>query len=82
MIECEPTAKLDVVKLATPPLRVPVPRLVELSINVTVPVAADGLTTAVKVTGALDGAGFVDDETVAAELCLMVCVSFEEVLVL
>ena len=50
--------------------------------NVTVPVAADGLTTAVKVTGALDGAGFVDDDTVADDPCLTVCVSLEDVLVL
>ena len=67
---------------ATPPLSVPVPRLVEPSINVTVPVAADGLTTAVNVTGALEGSGFVEDETEVEEACLTVCVNFEEVLVL
>jgi hypothetical protein len=81
-MECEPTAKLEVLKLAVPPLKVPVPNVVALSINMTVPVAAVGLTTAVKVTRALNGAGFVDDETVAAEVCLTVCVSLEEVLVL
>jgi hypothetical protein len=49
---------------------------------VTVPVAADGVTTAVKVTGVPEGAGFVDDETVTEEDCLTVCVSLEDVLVL
>jgi hypothetical protein len=81
-MECDPTAKPEVAKLATPPLNVPFPRLVELSQKVTVPVAADGVTTAVKVTGAPDGAGFVDEERLTEDACLTVCVSLEEVLVL
>ena len=81
-MECDPTARAAVVRLAAPPLKVPVPSVVEPSMNVIVPVAADGLTTAVNVTGALDGAGFVEDETVTAEPCLTVWVSREEVLVL
>jgi hypothetical protein len=47
-----------------------------------VPVAADGLTAAVRVTGDPDGAGLVEDETVTEEACLTVCVSLEDVLVL
>ena len=50
--------------------------------NVTVPVAAEGLTIAVNVTGALAGAGFVDDETATEDACLTVCVSLDDVLVL
>lgn len=77
-----PVARLEVVRPATPPLNVPVPRLVEPSINVTVPVAADGLTTAVNVTGVLNWSGFAEDETVVEEPCLTVCVNLDEVLVL
>jgi len=81
-MECEPRAKLEVLRLAIPPLKVPVPRLVEPSMNVIVPVAAEGLTTAAKLTGELTGAGFVDDDTVTDETCFTVCVSLEDVLVL
>lgn len=65
-----------------PPLRVPVPRVVDPLINVTVPVAADGFTAAVNVIGAFAGAGLVDDDTVVDEACSTVSVSLEEVLVL
>lgn len=81
-MECEPAAKPDVLKAAIPALNEPVPREVDPSINVTVPVAADGVTTAVKVTVALTGAGFVDDKTVIEEGCSTFCVSVDEVLVL
>ena len=67
-----PVASVEVVRPAIPPLKVPVPKLVEPSINVTVPVAAEGLTTAVNVTGALAGTGFVEDETVVEEPCFTV----------
>jgi len=81
-MEWEPVARLDVLKAAIPPLNEPVPREVDPSINVTVPVATDGVTTAVKVTVALTGAGFVDDATVTEEACSTFCVSVDEVLVL
>jgi hypothetical protein len=50
VIGCEPTARVDIFNVAFPPLRLPVPIDVPLSLNVTVPVAALGLTVAVKVT--------------------------------
>ena len=77
-----PTDRLDVLKAAMPALSVAVPKVVEPSGNVTVPVAADGVTTAVNVTAVPEGTGFVDDETVTAEACFTVCVSLEDVLVL
>lgn len=77
-----PVERAEVVRPATPPLNVPVPKLVEPSIKVTVPVAAEGLTTAVNVTRAPDGAGFVEEEIAFEEPCFTVCVSRDEVLVL
>jgi hypothetical protein len=53
VIECIPTARVEVVKVATPdPFSVPVPRVVVPSINVTLPVGVSllGETVAVKVT--------------------------------
>ena len=44
-----PVESIDVAKVATPPEMEPVPSVVTPSLNVTVPVAADGLTVAVKV---------------------------------
>jgi len=81
-MEWDPAARLDVLKAAIPPLNEPVPREVDPSKKVIVPVAADGVTTAVKVTVALTGAGFVDDETVIEEGCSTFCVRVDEVLVL
>jgi hypothetical protein len=49
-MECEPTARDEVLNVAVPLLSVPVPMDVPLSLNVTVPVAALGETVAVKVT--------------------------------
>jgi hypothetical protein len=45
-----PTARLEVEKVAVPLLRVTIPISVPLSVNVTVPVAADCETCAVNVT--------------------------------
>jgi hypothetical protein len=42
--------RVDIVRIAVPLDKVPVPRLVLPSLNVTVPVAADGKTVAVSVT--------------------------------
>ena len=50
--------------VAVPPDKVPVPRVVAPSMNVTVPVAADGVTLAVKVTGLPYADGLGIDETV------------------
>ena len=47
--ECAPADSEDVVKLAVPPLRVPMPIWVDPSKNVMVPVAAEGVTVALKV---------------------------------
>lgn len=46
---CTPALRVEVVKVAIPPLIVPVPRVVEPSRKVIVPVAPEG-TVAVKVT--------------------------------
>ena len=45
-----PDASVDVVKVATPPLRGAVPREVEPSLKVTLPVAVEGVTAALRVT--------------------------------
>jgi len=50
VIECEPTASAAVLYVATPLLSVPVPSVVLPSLKVTVPVAVEGVTVAVKVT--------------------------------
>jgi hypothetical protein len=52
MFECVPTARADVVYVAVPPESVPVPSVVAPSLNVIVPVAAVGITLAVKLTDA------------------------------
>lgn len=60
MIECDPTARVDVVSIALPPLSVPVPRAVVPSLNVTVPVGVPdvAVTVAVKVTAWSKADGF------------------------
>jgi hypothetical protein len=49
-MECVPAVRLAVNRVARPLLRVPLPSEVEPSKNVTVPVAVEGETVAVKVT--------------------------------
>jgi len=54
-MECATTDKLELAKVAVPPLSVPVPNVVTPSLNVTVPVGvlepgAAAVTVAVKVT--------------------------------
>jgi hypothetical protein len=51
-MECEPTDRVEMCSVVVPPLSVPVPIDVLPSLNVTVPVAALGVTVAVKVTDA------------------------------
>jgi hypothetical protein len=56
--EWDPTVRLEVDRVATPPLRVPLPNEVAPSMNVTVPVPPDGETVAVKVTAWPEAEGF------------------------
>ncbi len=46
-----------------PPDNIPEPRVVAPSVNITVPVAVDGVTVAVKVAGLPYADGFIDDVT-------------------
>ena len=87
MIECEPTASVLVTNVAWPePSRVPLPRVLEPSLKVTVPVAvpAPGLfavTVAVKVTACPDTEGLAEELTnVVVPAFLTVWVSGLEVL--
>jgi len=68
VIECDPTASVEVAYVALPPLSVPVPSVVVPSLNVTVPVAVEGVTVAVKVTEVWYVEGFSDDATVVVVL--------------
>jgi hypothetical protein len=69
--------------VATPPLRDPVPNVVLPSLNVTVPVAIDGETVAVKVTDVPYVDGFRDEVSATVVFALFtVCVNVDEVLVL
>jgi hypothetical protein len=69
-----PTLSVEVVKVAVPLLIVPVPRVVEPSKKVTVPVVTVG-TEAVKVTDWLTTDGFSDDiRTMAGVSLLTLCV--------
>ena len=49
VIECDPTASVEMLNVACPPAIVPVPSVVVPSLNVTEPVAAEGET--VEITG-------------------------------
>src|SRR5439155_1224321 len=69
LIEWEPTASVLVTNVAWPePFRVPVPRVLEPSLNVTVPVGVPAplvfaFTVAVKVTGCPDTDGLIEETT-------------------
>ena len=85
VIECDPTARVDVENVATPlPLSAEVPSVTRPSINVTVPVAPeDGLTVAENVTCCPNAEGLSDDVTavvVPPVLADTICVSGAEVL--
>ncbi len=60
---CVPALRVDVAKLAMPPLIVPVPIVVTPSLKVTVPLAAPGESVAVNMTKApgITGCPPVDD---------------------
>ena len=69
--------------MATPPLSVPVPRVVVPSVKVTVPVEVEGDMVAVKVTDVPNVDGFRDEANVVVELTLFtVCINAAEVLAL
>jgi hypothetical protein len=83
LIECDPAASVEVAKLAPPPLSVPVPSVVLPSLKVTVPVAAEGETVAVKVTEEPNVDGFAEEASATVVLALFtVWVRVDEVLVL
>ena len=78
---CVPALSDDVENVATPADRVPVPRMVEASLNVTVPVAPL-VTVAVKVTAAPELLGLAElTRVVDVPALLMVCVTAVLVLV-
>ena len=70
MIVWEPTVNVLVVRAVWPLFKVPVPRTVEPSMNVIVPVAPEG-AVAVKVTAWLTIEGFSDDVTATAGATLL-----------
>jgi hypothetical protein len=86
VMECEPTVRDDVVKVALPPASGAVPRVAALFLNVTSSPSGGAmepaLTVAVKVTDCPSLLGFNEDVTtvVVADL-LTVCVSTADVLV-
>ncbi len=83
MIEFDPTASVEMLKVAFPALIVPVPSVVLPSVNVTVPVAVVGVTVAVNVTEAPYADGFADEARVTVVFVLFtVWVSTEDVLLL
>jgi len=71
VIECDPSASVEMLKVAIPLLRVPVPNVVLPSLKVTVPVAAEGETVAVKATVTPDADGFDDEATVVVVFVLL-----------
>ena len=72
-----PTLRVEMLKVATPPLSVPVPIVVAPSRKFTVPVGvpvpgATGATVAVNVTDWLKTEGFVDEVTAVVVLALTI----------
>jgi len=83
VIECEPTARAEMLYVALPLLSGPVPNCVLPSINVTVPVAVAGVTVAVNVTEEPNNDGFTDEaNVVVVAVWFTVWVSVEDVLLL
>ena len=81
MIECDPTSRVEMLSVALPVAIAPVPSVVVPSLNVTVPVAVDGVNVAANVTATPNVDGFLDDANATLEFALLtVCVSTEEVL--
>jgi hypothetical protein len=67
------------VSVATPPEMVPDPSVVEPSLNVTIPVAVDGLTVADKVTDAPSETGLNAAIAVVVDPRVTLTVAIEEV---
>jgi len=83
VIEWEPAVRVEVLKVAFPLLRLPVPNVVLPSLNVTVPVQVEGATVAVNFTEDPYVEGLDDDVSVIVEFALLtVCVRVDEVLLL
>jgi hypothetical protein len=81
VIESDPSASVEVLKVVFPLLSVPVPSVVLPSLNVTMPVAVAGVTVAVKVTDVPNADGFADEAKVVVEFVLFtVCDNAEDVL--
>jgi len=81
VIEFDPTASVEMLKVAFPALIVPVPSVVLPSVNVTVPVAVVGVTVAVNVTDEPYADGFADEASVTVVFVLFtVWVSVADVL--
>src|SRR5437763_583286 len=82
----EATEKPEVVKVATPPLRVPVPRVAATSLKVTVPVGVPvpggvAATVAVNVTACPDTVGLAEEASaVLVAAWFTVCESAADVL--
>jgi hypothetical protein len=79
---CDATDSEDVVKVVVPPMSVPVPRVVEASLNVTVPVGvpapgATALTVAVKVTDCPKTDGFADEVALVVVLAGVIVIVSE-----
>jgi hypothetical protein len=83
VIKFDPTASVDVLYVAIPPLIVAVPSVVPAFLNVTVPVAVVGESAAMNVTEIPYVDGFADEVSVTVVLTLFtVWVSAEDVLLL
>ena len=81
-MECEPNVRVEILKIALPLLIVAVPRVAAPSLNVTVPVAPEGVTVAVNVIAVPYAAGFTEDVNATPDACFTVCVSVADVLLL
>jgi hypothetical protein len=87
-MECVPTERIDVAKLALPELKVAVPNVAMPSRKVTLPVGvpepgATALTVAVNVTNCRNTAGFTEETTTVEVLArFTVCVMAADVLAL
>jgi hypothetical protein len=76
VIEWDPTERLAVVKVATPPLSVEVPNELAPSEKVSVPVADEGETVAVKVTDCPNVEGFKLEVRLVVVLALLASVPY------
>jgi uncharacterized paraquat-inducible protein A len=83
VIESDPTASVEMLKVAFPALIAPVPSVVLPFVNVTVPVAVVGVTVAVNVTEGPYVDGLADEASVTVVFVLFtVCVRVVDVLLL